>query len=58
MPTLSTRAIKGMLIHHAIVRLGWTREEITEAFDEWLGACQAHRESIGQNHTDGSARDE
>jgi hypothetical protein len=51
-PRLGTKAIKGMLIHHATTMLGWTRDEISEAFDEWLAGCDVHRERVEANYTD------
>lgn len=50
MAELSTMSVKGMILHHATTKLGWTREETVAAFDEWFGGCPLHRESIGQNH--------
>lgn len=53
MPKLGTKAVKGMILHHATTKLGWTWDEASEAFDEWFGECAAHRERVEPNYTHG-----
>lgn len=52
LPKLGTKTVKGMLIHHATTQLGWTRDEISGAFNEWFAGCSGHRERVEPNFTD------
>lgn len=58
LPKLGTKTVKGMIIHHATKKLGWTRDEAVEAFDEWFAGCPLHREHVEPTLTDRTDRSE